>query len=480
MGTKEKSELELIQGRPRLGEIAKAIGVDLWGPDIVLPAFCADSREVRPGSGFVALVGRRRDGHDFIEEAIKKGATAVIARREDAEKLSGDYPDVTFLGAADTLEALAGMAKFYLNRVSPREVIAITGSVGKTTTKRLLSQVLSAQFKVYASERSYNTLIGCSLAILSMESDIHILVLELGTNAPGEIAKLVEAFPPTLGIITEVAPSHLEGLGSVEGVLQAKLELLTSARLKALSYNFDNVMLRKALKVTDKPLKSFSVGYEDGSDWHILSSEVFIGDRGPCLRLLLEHKDRTFALESALWERQYSYALTFALTISSYCGVPVEAAIAAIEEVYPEKGRGRTWIGPHGARIIDESYNANPASLIASIDSVSLLPCEGRRWAFLGGMKELGKESSFWHGEILKRLRSFGKALLLGKEWKGALAAEDDQFKFISSIEEGCAMLDASLKPGDLLLVKGSRAYGLERALKKWEERECRSLAWQS
>jgi len=480
MGTEEESELEPDRGRPRLGEIAKAITARLWGPDIALPAFCADSREICPGNGFVALPGKKKDGHAFIEEALEKGAKAVVTRLEEAGKLSGDYPNVTFLGVADTLEALVGMAKFYLRWARPKEIIAITGSVGKTTTKRLLSQALSVQFKVCASERSYNTLIGCSLAILSMESDADILVLEMGTNAPGEIARLVEAFPPTLGIITEIAPSHLEGLGSVEGVLQAKLELLRSSRLSVLSYNFDNITLRNALKAASRTLKFLSVGYERSSAWHILSSEVFIGGRDPRLSLLLENGGRTFVLESALWERQYSYALAFALAVSSHCGIPVEAAIAAIEEVLPEKGRGRTWMGPHGAWIIDESYNANPASMIASIDSASLLPCKGTRWALLGGMKELGGESDFWHRSVVGRLRSFGKALLLGEEWKGAFADEGGCLRLISSIEEGCAILDASLKPGDLLLVKGSRAYGLEEALKSWEERKCRSLAWQS
>lgn len=480
MGKEEESELEHDRGRPRLGEVAKAVTARLWGPDIALPAFCADSREIRPGNGFVALPGKRKDGHAFIEEALKKGAKAVVARLEDADKLSGDYPDVAFLGVADTLEALVEMARFYLRWVRPKEVIAITGSVGKTTTKKLLSQALSVQFKVCASEKSYNTLIGCSLAILSMESDADILVLEMGTNAPGEIAMLVKFFPPTLGIITEIAPSHLEGLGSIEGVLQAKLELLGSSRLSVLSYNFDNTTLRNALKTANKTLNFISVGFEHGSAWRILSSKVFIDDRGPRLNLLLEHGGKTFVLKSALWERQYSYALAFALAASYHCGVPAEAAIAAIEEVLPEKGRGHTWMGPHGAWIIDESYNANPASMIASIDSASLLPCKGTRWALLGGMKELGGESDLWHRSVVERLRSFGKALLLGEEWKGTLADEDDRFRLVSSIEEGCAILDTSLKPGDLLLVKGSRAYGLEEALKSWEERECCSLAWQS
>ncbi len=480
MGTEEESELESGQRRPHLGEIAKAIMARLWGPNIALPAFRADSREICPGNGFVALPGQRKDGHTFIEEALKKGATAIIARLEEAEKLSDNYPNVTFLGVTDTLEALVGMAKFYLRWARPKEIIAITGSVGKTTTKKLLSQALSVQFKVCASERSHNTLIGCSLAILSMETDADILVLEMGTNAPGEIARLVEAFPPTLGIITEIAPSHLEGLGSLEGVLEAKLELLRSSRLSLLSYNFDNITLRNALKTTSKTLNLLPIGYERGSAWRILSSKVFIGDRGPRLSLLLENGGRTLILESALWERQYSYALAFALAVSYHCGVLAEAAIAAIGEVLPENGRGRTWMGPHGAWIIDESYNANPASMIASIDSASLLPCEGRRWALLGGMKELGGESDFWHRNIAKRLRSFGKALLLGEEWKGAFADEDDHLRPISNIEEGRAILDASLKPGDLLLVKGSRAYGLEEALKGWEERKCRSLAWQS
>ena len=252
---------------------------------------------------------------------------------------------MTFLGVTDTLEALVGMAKFYLRWARPKEIIAITGSVGKTTTKKLLSQALSVQFKVCASERSHNTLIGCSLAILSMETDADILVLEMGTNAPGEIARLVEAFPPTLGIITEIAPSHLEGLGSLEGVLEAKLELLRSSRLSLLSYNFDNITLRNALKTTSKTLNLLPIGYERGSAWRILSSKVFIGDRVPSQPPLGKWRQNAHPGKCAMGEAIF-YALAFALAVSYHCGVLAEAAIAAIGEVLPENGRGRTWMGP--------------------------------------------------------------------------------------------------------------------------------------
>ena len=234
-----------------VSDAAAACGGKFYGPEAeAARAWRCDSREVRGGDGFAAIRGAKTDGHLYIKQAAEQGSRVVLAEREGLEGAGirpEDFPGVSFIVTERrTEEALALAASEYLRRVAPK-TIAITGSVGKTTTRELTAAALAQRYKVHSAVRSFNTIIGCALTVLSMAEETEALVLELGTNHFGEIAEMVKYFPPETVIITEVAPAHLEGFGSVEGVLRAKLEICGSAKLKKIIFNCDNALLREML-----------------------------------------------------------------------------------------------------------------------------------------------------------------------------------------------------------------------------------------
>jgi len=237
-------------------DAARWAGGRLYGPNLPLVRnWRHDSREVEPGDAFVALSGVHTDGHLYVKNAIERGAQVVLvdeSRYEELELSLPAYAGLSVLTASTAESALARIAHEYLAAVSP-QVIGITGSVGKTTTRELTVAVLKKKYRVHSAARSFNTVLGCSLTVLAMPQESEILVLELGTNHFGEIAEMTALFPPHFGVITEIAPAHLEGFGSVEGVLRAKMEICRSEKLKTLAYNIDNEALQEQVSYNQYP-----------------------------------------------------------------------------------------------------------------------------------------------------------------------------------------------------------------------------------
>ena len=451
----------------KASEAAGWCGGKLYGPDADLcRVWRSDSREVGPGEAFVALRGARTDGHLYLPQVIKQGASLLLLEEESLDRLGrsgAGHENVSVIAVPDTTAALARIAEMYLAAVAPR-VVGITGSVGKTTTRELSVAVLRRKYKVHSAIRSYNTVIGCSLTALSMPADTDILVLELGTNHFGEIREMVSLFPPDTAVITEVAPAHLEGFGSVEGVLRAKTEICLSPKLKCMIFNADNALLHSYMSARRFD-SQVSVGRVPDAGLRAVFEKILFDEAGA--RFEAEYEPQgggSIAASVALFGLQHVYNVGYAIALGRSFGVPDEEIKAALAESRPLGGRGVCKkIGPD-SWLVDEAYNANPSSLGAALDNVAAVSENGARYdmyAVLGGMRELGKDSAVWHEKMLARTAAFRKVLLLGAEW-GSFELPANA-KLCASLDEAAELaLRLDLSRG-VLLVKGSNSYGLRK-----------------
>jgi UDP-N-acetylmuramoyl-tripeptide--D-alanyl-D-alanine ligase len=430
-------------------------------------SFRADSREVERGGVFIAMRGERTDGHEYIEDAVRRGASVVILEEgwywRNAEGLKDLGASV--IPVEDPERSVALLAERWLGMVSPK-VVGITGSVGKTTTRELLHGAIKDHMRAHSAVKSYNTMIGCSMTVLSMPGDTETLILELGTNHPGEIRAMVGKFPVTHGVITEITEVHLDGLKSIDGVLAAKMELTDSRDLEFLSYNNDNEALSAAVSSIRRPLRVVSVGARR-SDVTVSDIKQSIGEDGtPLLSLVISSRGEDLRCEARFFGVQHAKNIAYAYSAARDLGVPGEIFADAVRRVDAPRGRGRIFRTADGM-IIDETYNASPGSMSYALKNVLGIELAGdvRKIAILGGMRELGAESDRWHEVIMSRASLFDEVYLIGSEWDGV---ETKQGALRGRWRDADGFLndfDPASASGAIVLVKGSRSYGLERIL---------------
>lgn len=465
-----------MSDRMAISEAARLAGlVYLAGSSnmVSLPTkWTADSRDASEGCGFIAVRGARADGHDHIKEAVDHGARCVIleadhfdAHREELESL-GVYLIIAKSGERSETAA-ASLARYHLMHVSPT-VIGITGSVGKTTTRTITENVLKKKFRVHAAKKSYNTLIGCSMTLLSMSSDTEIVLLELGTNHPGEIREMVGNFPVDIAIITEISPAHLEGLGSIEGVCSAKMEIASSSKINTIIYNVDNDILRRAVDEIRGSITRRGVGIDRGdiAVGNIVSRVDTI--HGPILELTINDH---LAMSSPIYGTHNAKNIAFAYAAARELGISDEDIKDAVASSSLPKGRcGITSL--RGGLLIDDSYNANPDSVRQAIkDLLSLKLDDGaRKIAVLGGMRELGASSVEYHQIMAKVAAHIDEVHLIGDEWRSIDAEGLTMITLWSDREAFSRSYSFAIAEGSAVLVKGSRYYELERLLPLFAE----------
>jgi UDP-N-acetylmuramoyl-tripeptide--D-alanyl-D-alanine ligase len=277
---------------------------------------------------------------------------------------------------------------------------------------------------------------------------------------------MVRFFPPTVALITEVAAAHLEGLGSVEGVLEAKFEITESPVLKAFFYNGDNPLLvSKSCSLPDS-VRSLSLGFEKG-DFRIQSTRFSLDDGLPNLTFDFVHEENVFSVRTSLFGRHSALALGFGLALRLYLGAPLgDRVLQDIGRLKAPAGRGRFFRLSCGAVMLDDSYNANPASMRASLSECARIPAR-RRIAVLGEMRELGGDALEYHRDLLEFLKDFCKVFLMGKIWTDLFDGEPlpfNVFMFENPVRLGEELL-AELQEGDLVVVKGSHGNRLDRAV---------------
>lgn len=424
-------------------------------PSTIVPTgISIDTRTLKPGEIFFALPGNKIDGHQFLDAAFDRGAcAAVVARSGDRESgqalIAVDAPDL----------ALGDLARFYRRRFDI-PVIGITGSSGKTTTKDMVAAILSTRYRVVATQGNLNNRLGVPLTLFNLSAHCDVAVIEMGISERGGMRYLCEIAQPTIGMITNIGPAHIEFFGSVEGVAKAKGELLEYLDESSMTIlNLDDLFLSKErAKVKGRLL---GIGIEQICQF-----------RGEGLKLDQKGFGH-FSLQGHSFHlsipgKHNVYNALMAATTGWALDVPLQDAAKALENFTLTELRSQV-LEHNGIRMINDTYNANPASMRAALETLSQIEVDGRRIAVVGDMRELGATTCDAHRELGHDVghRKIDALFALGDlapvVVEGGREAGIDQAWAYTDRDALTGALQAYLKPGDLMLIKGSRGIAMER-----------------
>ena len=421
--------------------------------DTEITGVAIDTRKLQPGDLFVAIKGERVDGHDYLAEAAARGAVAALVTRKVDSALPQVLVDDTALALGDLASAVRAQRDV--------RVVGITGSNGKTTVKTLVASILSRHGRTHVSAGNYNNELGLPLTLLAMPRDTEYAVLEMGAGKPGDISYLAAIARPDIGLVTLVAPAHLARMGSLEGVAETKGALYQALPADGIAIINADDSFASFFGGLAGARKVLRFGLEKPAD---VGADV-IEQRVDGSRFVLRtpHGDAEVALPLP---GRHNIANALAATaVALALQVPLETIVAGLEQVPGVAGRLRRQVMANGWTLIDDSYNANPSSMVAAIDT--LLLADGQRWLVLGDMAELGADAQALHAGIGTRAREHGVERLFAVGPLGAATVEafgaggehfDDKLALI-------AALQAQLRAGVTCLVKGSRSTGMEQVV---------------
>ncbi|WP_028840871.1 UDP-N-acetylmuramoyl-tripeptide--D-alanyl-D-alanine ligase [Thermodesulfobacterium hveragerdense] len=427
-----------------------------------------DTRIIKPGYLFWALKGKNFDGHDFWKEAIEKGAKGLIISQFPSGFRLEELPKtISVILVKDTLIALGDFAKFWRKKLN-FVAVAITGSCGKTTTKELSFEILSRFFNTFKNLANYNNLIGVPLSVLSIKEDTEVAVLELGTNAPGEIARLSEIVFPQVSVITCVYPAHLEGLVSLEGVLEEKISIFKNTDPNGkLVYFYDQEPLREKAKIFKQGKISF--GFEEGADLRVQNLKLD-KDRVK-VEILFKTQRRSLTLPQI--GKHNVLNLLAAIAVGLNLNLELDLIIEKVEKEVSFYQRAKCYKKGRFL-VIDDTYNANPGSMRASLEWLKTFSNYLQKIVILGDMLELGSESKRYHeeiGDLAKQIAD--QAYFIGENAKFyATTFSPKPCEVFATTEDFLENL-RFLRIKDLfsentvILVKGSRGLRLERVVER-------------
>ena len=434
-----------------------------------------DSRLSKPGCVFIALKGEQADGHDFVADGLERGAVMAVVQR----KVAVDAPTVDLTGpepslpeawtmpllllVPDTLKALQRLAAFWRRRHSPR-VIGITGSVGKTTTKELVADVLSQRYVTLRSERSFNNEIGLPITLMRLTPEHERVVLEMGMYDVGEIANLAEIALPHVGVVTIIGPVHLERARTMERIVQAKTELvraLPPAPEGVAVLNADDRLVLGMREATRA--RVFTYGLSPEAD--LWADEIEgLGLEG--VRFRLHYQGETLHIKVPLLGRHSVHTVLRATAVGLIEGLNWQEIVEGLQAPSSQL-RLVAVPGPRGSTILDDTYNASPASTIAALNLLDEL--EGRKVAVLGDMLELGDYEREGHEKVgMRALEVVDVLIVVGT--RGRIIGEtalrwgmpDERVHIVGDNGTAIAVLEGLVEEGDVILVKGSRAMQME------------------
>lgn len=449
-----------------LDELARASQAELRGGG--LPAHIesvgTDSRSLPPRSLFVALRGEKFDGHEFIQQALDSDCLALMVDKKGAEVLDGlSSESIPTLVVDDTLFGYGELASFHRRQMA-RPVAAVTGSNGKTTTKELIAAALNSRGQVHKTAGNFNNLIGVPRTILDWKKDAWAAVVEMGMNIPGEIERLTQMAAPDVGVITNVAGAHLEGLGSLAGVARAKGELFASLPPNAVGVvNLDDPMICSVCLPLLATRPRLTFGRDDAADVRILE---YVSTKTGCI-VRLSIQGHGFDFPVPLFGVHQASNVAAAVAVALALGSRPAAIQAGLAGVAVPGGRCRVFM-QSGRNLIDDSYNANPASMFAAFETMAVLAGSNRRLAALGSMFELGDDAAELHFQVGEKAGKSGidEVFALGpwaKELAAGAKAAGAKGHAFEEINDLTGHLGESLKDGEWLLVKGSRGMRMER-----------------
>lgn len=428
--------------------------------DMKISSVSIDSRKCEYEGLFVPLKGEKRDGHDFIEDAAKRGCVFTLTEKEDVPL---SVKGAVLVG--NTLKALTDLSKWYLSTFDLKKV-AVTGSMGKTSTKDMIYEVLNKKYKAAKTVGNFNNHIGLPLTILSLEEGTEVCVFEMGMDRLGEIHHLADIVRPDVAVITNVGHTHLEHLKTRENILRAKLEVTDFLeRDNTLIVNMTGDLLTKEGATGDYNL--LTVGFDGRSDY-IINSIEDKDEEG--LSFHIEREGRTLPVKLPVSGRHNAINASLALAAGEVLGVSLEDGISALSKVVLTDKRLKILIH-NGIKIIDDTYNASPESMMNALDVLNSRQCL-RKIAVLADMFELGTESERLHKEIGEYIGELNVDLVvtIGElSYNINLGAKDalepSNNLHFNDKEEFLQVLPGFLNPGDCILVKGSRGMEMDKVV---------------
>lgn len=453
--------------RITLGQLLEAVHGTLLGEgfdrNTPIVQVDTDSRSIHTGSLFIPLVGDRFDGHTYLSAALESGAAGCLTAREQTKILPGKF----YVKVEDTLRALRDLAVWYKGRFNI-PFIAVTGSVGKTTTKDMLAAVLGVKYKVLKTEGNFNNAVGLPLTLLRLDSSAQAAVLEMGMDGPGQIDDLADMVQPNVGIITNIGDAHMELLGSRENILKAKCELLPHIQADGLAVlNGDDSML-SALRGTT-PVPAVFCGQGEGCDYRAQPTGGDGMSHIHC-RLTTPKMDRDVKIPAL--GAHMIYPALIAAAVGERFGLTPDEIELGLSQFVPTRMRMNVLRRGEGITILDDTYNANPQSMRAAISVLADSP--GRyKTAILGDMLELGPFAPALHEGVGEYLGTVGIQCLVAVGQLAEHIAQGARSAGVPTVlpcqtrEEAEAILPQVIRPDCTILLKGSRRMKLEELTAK-------------
>jgi UDP-N-acetylmuramoyl-tripeptide--D-alanyl-D-alanine ligase len=450
----------------KLSELAEAAGGSLLkgNPETVVGSYSIDSRLLRRGGVFFALMSEKADGHQHLGHAAERGAAAAVVQEMPGAEAN---TPAALIVVDDTTAALSRCGHWVRRRLSGAKWIAVTGSNGKTTTKELLAEGLSATKRVHRSPGNFNNHLGVPLAILHCPAYAEQVVLELGMNGPGEIAALTRMVRPDVAMVTNVRAAHLQFFGSLDDIAAAKGELFALLDDSAVAVvNLDDAHVRVQAARHAGPRVTF--GQNQGADLRIEEIENrFI----PGTSFACRYRDKVHRLNLRMGGAHSAFNALAALAAITAVGEGLERAAVNMEQLEAGPGRGKVHRLPRNMILVDDSYNCSPAALASVLETLRLSDPPGRKVMIMGDMLELGRIESALHREAGKRAAAGGVQLLVAVGPLSRVTAETARRAGVPEVHHHADSVKASqsiaefLKDGDLIVVKGSRGMRMERVV---------------
>ena len=445
-----------------IGQILEAVGGTLLGepmdPDTAVTSVTTDSRQIREGALFIPLSGERYDGHAFIQSALEEGAAGCLTQRERESYLPGKF----YIKVRSTHRALRDLAQWYKGRFDI-PFVCVTGSVGKTTTKDMVAAVLGEKYRVLKTDGNFNNDIGLPLTLLRLEREHEICVLEMGMNHAGEIEYLSEIVEPDVALITNIGDSHIEHLGSREGIFKAKCEIFSHMKPGGLAIlNGDDqwlTTLRERL-----PVPTLFVGEGSGLDYR---ADEIESDGRSRLSCRISTPADTFRADIPALGAHMIYPALMAAAVAERFGMTGEEITRGIQAFLPTKMRMDIMRLADDVVVLNDSYNASPQSMRAA--AAVLGDAQGRRVAIVGDMLELGENSAMFHQAVGASFGEYGAhcVIAIGQLARhiadGARDAGVPEVYHFDSREGAMPIVLSQLRPGATILVKASRLMAFEK-----------------
>jgi UDP-N-acetylmuramoyl-tripeptide--D-alanyl-D-alanine ligase len=448
----------------RIAEFVKGTGQ--FDGRATAQGYSIDSRTVQQGELFFAVKGERLDGHDFVEQALSRGAVAAVVEKSQSAR----YPnDVALLAVDDTLVALQTLATA-VRKIWGKTAIGITGSMGKTTAKEAMAHLLAIKYRVHRTKGNFNNHFGLPLGLLTLEPEYDVAVVEMGMSHAGEIAALARIALPNQAVITNVAPVHLESFDSIAGIARAKYELVEALPSNGTAVlNSDDEYVSQFGRNFKGKVVMF--GLKPTADVRAENVEV-LGAEGTRFDLI-GHEVRQL-VHSPLLGKHNVYNVLAAAAVALEHGITPSEIAAALPSLQPADKRGQV-VRMGNVTVLYDCYNSSPKALMAAVDTLAAMPA-GRRIVVAGEMLELGTTGEQLHREcgrymagkkleFLLGVRGLAKPMVEGAVEAGMMA------EFVATPEEAGEWLARETREGDVVLLKASRGVKLEKALDVWKQR---------